>query len=77
MLTSSYHRSALADEHRRELLEQGARARLARAAQRQRRRTRADRTRVATAQLPVAQPVSPAAVQPIDQSPSPELAGVT
>jgi hypothetical protein len=76
MLTSSYHRSKLADEHRRELLEQGARARLARAAQRHRRRSRADRTHVAPAQRPVAQPVSPVTVQRIDQSPSPELAGV-
>jgi hypothetical protein len=76
MLTSSYHRSELADEHRRELLEQGARARLARAAQRHRRRARADRTHTAAVRLPVAQPVSPAAVQPVEQGPAPELAGV-
>lgn len=78
MLTSSYHVSRLADEHRRDLLEQATRARLARAAQRHRRRSRADRTRVPTDQLPVAQPVRPAAAaQPIDQNPCPEMAGAT
>jgi hypothetical protein len=78
MMTSSYHRSELADEHRRELLAQGDQARLAHAAQRRRRRARSDRRRVPAIRFPVAaQTVAPVAPEPIDQQPCPELAGAT
>lgn len=75
MMTSSYHRSELADEHRRDLLAQGERARLARAVQRRRRRARIERTHVPAIRFPVAQAVAPATPEPIDQHPCPDFAG--
>ena len=65
MMTSSYHRSELADEHRRDLLAQGERARVA----------RIERTHVPARRFPVAQAVAPATPEPIDQHPCPDFAG--